>query len=180
MSDQEEYAPALGGTRAQPEPPPPVEAPSAQAEAPFSGAVEPDFPPELAAFLGPLGRLAELFAEAGNANGPTPTRLGRTGPVDAEVASALGQGLELVLGEALRAFSGRLTPALAAFEGIVDAVEEAITPLLDELSNAARDAGLRAEGLPTGDVDGDAEIVDSIPIEENEVMIPPVDLPPGA
>ena len=180
MTDQDEYAPALGGARAQPEPPPtpaPQPAPSGGATA----GTDPEFPPELAAFLGPLGRLAELFADAANApdraNGAVPRPTYTPGEPDGAI--------DALLSDTLRSFADRLTPAFAAFGTIVDAVEEAITPIIGELSNSLAEA--RAQQVQAATQEADMregavqdvadEIVDAVAMDHD---IPSVDLPPGA
>ena len=75
----EDLSPALGGEKAQPEPPPPPPPPAeGPTEAPPRGGGRasgpPDeLPPELAALLGPFGRLAEAFADAAQGR-TTPTQ----------------------------------------------------------------------------------------------------------
>lgn len=189
MSEQDEYAPSLGGTRAQPEPPPAPEPQPVPPSGPTAGP-DPEFPPELAAFLGPLGRLAELFADAANAPDGSPGGA----PRPTYAPGTPDGAIDALLTDTLRSFADRLTPAFAAFGTIVDAVEEAITPIIGELSNslaevraqqvqaatqeaATEEAAAQAGAAQASAAQAAGEIFDAVPMEPE---IPAVDLPPGA
>lgn len=177
MTDpQDDFSPALGGAKAQPEPPPP---PPPPAEEPAAAADEPtptadEIPPEIAALLAPFSRLAEIFADAAEgrpttpAPGATPGTLG----LGDQAAEVLAREVEAFMGGAIRELSQRLPATLAALGGIVDAVEQAVAPLAEELGNAVDAAGARNANPPT------PEIVDAVDAVDAE--IPPVDLPPNA
>lgn len=175
---QDDFSPALGGAKAQPEPapPPPAEEPAAAAEAPSStaGGTSDEIPPELAALLAPFGRLAEIFADAAEGRAPTPgpgATPGTLGLGD-QAAEVLAREVEAFMGGAIRELSQRLPATLAALGGIVDAVEQAVAPLAEELGGAIDAAAARNASSPA------PEIVDAVDPAE-PIEIPPVDLPPS-
>lgn len=159
----DDLSPTLGGSRAQSAPEP--EAPRA-AEAP-PAAPQTDMPPELAALFAPFGRLAELFTEAG---GTVRVSARTSVPPD-----AMQQGIDALVTGLFGSLGARLPITLAAIEGLVDVVEQAITPALDGLQASLREIQIESDGPEVGvpaDPDG---IVDAV-----EAPIPPVDLPPEA
>lgn len=112
-SDATDLSPALGGARALPDEPPP---PPPEADAPPGG----NWP-------GAEGEALRAELE---------TLLGEEG---AEVLQALGQlgtlgmGLSSLFTGALQALETHLPETLAAFEGLVDAVGQAVDDVLDPL-----------------------------------------------
>lgn len=120
-SDMADLSPALGGARAIPDEPPP---PPPQAETPGPSGT---WPPTGGAWPGPEGEALRAELE---------TLLGQEG---AEVLQALGQigtlglGLSSLFSGALQALETHLPETLAAFEGLVDAVGQAVDEALDPL-----------------------------------------------
>lgn len=119
-SDATDLSPALGGARALPDEPPP---PPPEPDAPPGGA----WPPTGGAWPGAEGEALRAELE---------TLLGEEG---AEVLQALGQlgtlgmGLSSLFTGALQALETHLPETLAAFEGLVDAVGQAVDDVLDPL-----------------------------------------------
>ncbi len=183
MTD-EDFSPALGGEKAQPDPlPPPPPAPEAAAPPQRDAEYGPDptdeLPPEIAALLAPFGRLAEIFADAAQGRTPPTRTAGTTGAGD-EVAEVLAREVEAFMGGALREISQRLPATLAALGGIVDAVEQAITPLVDDLGSAIDAATAQRGGAESPAIVDAVDAVDAVPQPGTEHEIPPVDLPPNA
>jgi hypothetical protein len=119
-SDMADLSPALGGARAVPDEPPP---PAPEAEAPAAGT----WPPTGGAWPGPEGDAlrAELETLLGSEGAEVLQALGQLG--------TLGMGLSSLFTGALQALETHLPETLAAFEGLVDAVGQAVDDVLDPL-----------------------------------------------
>lgn len=186
MTDAD-FSPALGGEKAQPEPPPPPPPPPAEepvatasrGAGPATNGGDDELPPEIAALLAPFGRLAEIFTEAAQGRGTAPASRGAAPPAGGEeVAEALAREVENFMGGAIREISQRLPATLAALNGIFDAVEQAISPLVDDLGNAIDAATAQRPAPAPPEIVDAVDAVDATPVAERE--IPPVDLPPNA
>lgn len=185
MAD-DDFSPALGGEKAQPEPPPPppVDEPADAAPRRRPAPTEDEIPPELAALLGPFARLAEIFQEGATSRPPAARTPGTTGVGD-EAAEAIAREVEAFMGGAIREISQRLPATLAALNGLVDAVEQAITPLVDDLGQAIDAAAARGAQPAAPEIVDAVDAVDGVDAAEatsaaGEAEIPPVDLPPNA
>lgn len=119
-SDTADLSPALGGARAVPDaPPPPPPEPEPSAGGPW--------PPTGGAWPGPEGEAlrAELETLLGSEGAEVIQALGQLG--------TLGMGLSSLFTGALQAIETHLPETLAAFEGLVDAVGQAVDEVLDPL-----------------------------------------------
>jgi hypothetical protein len=115
--DAADLSPALGGARAIPDAPPPPPEADAPAGAPW--------PPASGAWPGPEGEAlrAELETLLGDEGAEVIEALGQLG--------TLGMGLSSLFTGALQALETHLPDTLAAFEGLVDAVGQAVDDVLD-------------------------------------------------
>lgn len=135
----DDLSPTLGGERA-PEPPlpppPPPERPAPNRGGPRE-TVEEDPIAALFGASGPLdfGRIAALFTDdrarptSGRADGQGASGRGGDPP---HATEEFVREIEGFFNSAAQIFQERMPPALAAFEGLVDAMERALDPLINE------------------------------------------------
>jgi hypothetical protein len=114
----EDCSPVLGGDRASEPPPPPIEEPPSSGSS-GSGPSAAELPFDLAAFAALLGVEGHITT-----TGDPAALLG--------AIESIGRDFEGFMATAASIFEESLPPTFAAFEGLVDAVENALEPLFAE------------------------------------------------